>query len=152
LYPRCTREQPYLYGLKQAGREWNIELDTKLRWRGYARLRSDPCAYIWRVRDKFAIITVWVNDLLLFATMIKLMNKMKSDIRAEWEVTDIGEPTKIVGIEITMGSDMVAILQSKYIESILKKEGLERYNPVAMPLDPGNPLEPNPEGNEGNCS
>ena len=141
-----------LYGLKQARREWNIELDTKLRRRGYARLRSDPCTYIWRVGDKFAIITVWVDDLLLFATMIKLMNKMKSDIRAEWEVTDLGEPIKIVSIEITMGSDMIAISQSKYIESILKKEGLERCNPVAMPLDPGNPLEPNPEGNKGDHS
>ncbi len=40
-----------LYGLKQAWREWNIELDTKLRRRGYARLRSDPCAYIWRLGD-----------------------------------------------------------------------------------------------------
>ena len=25
-----------LYGLKQVGREWNIEFDTKLRRRGYA--------------------------------------------------------------------------------------------------------------------
>ena len=46
---------------------------------------------------------------------------MKSDVKAEWEVTDLGEPTKIVGIEITMGRDSIAISQSKYIESILKK-------------------------------
>ena len=32
-----------LYGLKQAGREWNKELDSKLRKKGYSRLRSDPC-------------------------------------------------------------------------------------------------------------
>jgi len=71
------------------------------------------------------IITVWVNDLLLFATMIRLMNKMKADIKAEWEVTDLGELSKIIGIEITIGKDLIAISQSKYIESILKKEGLE---------------------------
>ena len=50
-----------LYGLKQAGREWNIEFDTKLRRRGYARLRCDPCVYIWRVNDDFAIITVMIH-------------------------------------------------------------------------------------------
>jgi len=38
-----------LYGLKQAGREWNKELDSKLRKKGYSRLvRSDPCVYVWR--------------------------------------------------------------------------------------------------------
>jgi len=141
-----------LYGLKQAGREWNIELDTKLRRRGYACLRSDPCAYILRIGEEFAIITVWVDDLLLFATTIRLMNKMKLDIKAEWEVTDLGEPSKIVGIKITMSKDSIAISQRRYIESILKKEGLERANPVRMPLDPNTPLKPNPEGNEGNRS
>ena len=141
-----------LYGLKQAGRKWNIELDTKLRRRGYTRLRSDPCAYIWRIGEEFAIITVWVDDLLLFATSIKLMSKMKLDIKAKWEVTDLGEPTKIVGIEITMGRDTIAISQTRYIESILKKEGLKRANPVGMPLDLNSPLKPNPEGNEGNRS
>ena len=141
-----------LYGLKQAGREWNIEFDIKLRRRSYARLRSDPCAYIWHIGDDFAIITVWVDDLLLFTTTIRLMNKMKSDIRAKWEVTDLGEPSKIVGIKITMSRDSIAILQSKYIKSILKKEGLEQANPVAMPLDPHTPLVPNPEGNVSDCS
>ena len=141
-----------LYGLKQAGRKWNIKLNTKLRRRGYARLHSDPCAYIWCIGDDFAIITVWVDDLLLFTMSTKLMNKMKSDMKAEWEVTDLGEPSKIVGIEIMTNEDSIAISQSKYIESILKKEGLERCNPVAMPLDPGNPLKLNPEGNVGDQS
>jgi len=80
------------------------------------------------------------------------MNKMKADIKAKWEVTDLGEPSKIVGIKITIGKDSIAISQSKYIELILKKEGLKQANPVAMPLDPNSPLKPNPEGNVGNCS
>ena len=37
-----------LYGLKQSGWEWNMDLDEKLKWFSFQRLRSDPCAYIKR--------------------------------------------------------------------------------------------------------
>src|SRR5437899_2082134 len=81
-----------------------------------------------------------------------LMNKMKSDIKSEWEVTDLGEPTKIIGIKIMMTPDSIAISSSKYIESILQKEGLGQSNPVSTPLDSNVILIPNPEGNAGNRS
>ena len=80
------------------------------------------------------------------------MNKMKMDIKTKWEVTNLGEPSKIVSIKITMGKDTIAISQTKYIKLILKKEGLKCANPVGMPLDPNSPLELNPEGNKGNHS
>src|SRR5260221_1048522 len=50
-----------LYSLKQAGREWNKELDSKLRKKGYTCLRPDPCIYIWRIGDDFVTMTVWVQ-------------------------------------------------------------------------------------------
>jgi len=57
-----------LYGLKQSGREWNKELDDKLKKYGFRCLRSDPCAYIKQEQNDLTIITVWVDDLLLFAS------------------------------------------------------------------------------------
>ena len=71
-----------LYGLKQARREWNLELDSKLQKRGYAHLRSDPCVYIWCEDDNFVTITVWVDDMLLFATTSNLKTKLKLILRA----------------------------------------------------------------------
>jgi hypothetical protein len=56
-----------LYGLKQSGREWNAEFDTKIRAKGYKRSRADPCIYTRSDNEKTAIVTVWVDDLLLFA-------------------------------------------------------------------------------------
>ena len=47
-----------LYVLKQAGREWNKELDAKIHKKGYMHLRSDPYVYIWHVAEDFIIITV----------------------------------------------------------------------------------------------
>jgi len=141
-----------LYGLKQAGREWNVELDTKL-WRcGYVQLKADPCIYIWRVGEDFAIITVWVDDLLLFMTTVLLMTKMKTDIKSKWEVTDLGSPSKIVGIEIMMQDNSIAISSCKYIESILQKEGLGLADRVTTPLHPNVPIVLNPKGNVGDRS
>jgi regulation of enolase protein 1 (concanavalin A-like superfamily) len=84
--------------------------------------------------------------------MTRLMEKMKDNIKSEWEVTNLGEPTKIVGIEITRQGKAIKITQQKYIESILKREGMENTNPVVMPMDPNAKLEPNPNGNKGNKS
>ena len=88
------------------------------------RLRSDPCIYIWHTGDDFAIIAVWVDDMLMFATTIALRDKTKADIESEWEITDLGVLTKIVGIELTISPDKILISLSKYIKSILLREGL----------------------------
>jgi hypothetical protein len=45
---------------------------------------------------------------------------------------------------------LVTISQTKYIENILKKEGLKHANMVSIPLDPNALLEPNPEGGKEN--
>jgi len=46
----------------------------------------------------------------------------------------------------------VIILQKQYIESILNKEGMERANPVGMPMDPKTIIEANPDGTKGSHS
>ena len=76
----------------------------------------------------------------------------KTQIAQQWHVTDIGEPTQIIGIEITRGFDSISISQKKYIEKVLDKEGMTYTNPVAIPLDPKIPIEPNPEISERNRS
>ena len=112
-----------VYGLKQSGWEWNIELDEKLKIFSFQQLCSDPCAYIKQDGNDMVIITVWVDDLLIFASSNE---QTKSDLCTQWEVTDLGEPTKIIGIEVTQTNDSITISQKVYIESILKCEGLSK--------------------------
>jgi len=141
-----------LYGLKQSGCEWNKTLDSKLIKFGFTQLISDPCVYIKWDGDKISIITVWVDDLLLFASTDELMTKIKNYIKSKWEATDIGEPNKIVGIEITINENSVSISQQKYIENILRQEHMINANPVGTPLDHNVQIEPNPDGNQGSHS
>jgi hypothetical protein len=81
-----------------------------------------------------------------------MMNHMKDMLHSEWEVTNLGEPSKIIGIEITHTTDAISISQQKYIESILWKEGMEDTNPVGMPMDLNVKISPNPEVNRPNHS
>ena len=147
---RVCRLIKTLYGLKQSGREWNKEFDSKIKTHGYRCLISDPCAYIRWDGDEFAIITVRVDNLMLFASSDKMMNHMKNAIKSEWEATDLGQPSKIIGIEITFTDDAIIISQQKYIKNLLKKEEMANANSVAMPMDPHIQLIPNPEDNEPN--
>ncbi|GBE87024.1 hypothetical protein SCP_1002700 [Sparassis crispa] len=136
---RICRLRKTLYGLKQSGREWNRKLHRELTELGYKRLEADPCVYLWeRKEGEVQIITVWVDDLLLFTNSPKLMEELKRDLQDLFEVTDLGEPQKIVGIEIERDREAgkIQISQQHYIESILKRYQLENANAVGMPLDP----------------
>ena len=61
---------------------------------------------------------------------------MKSTLSSEWEVTNLGEPHKIVSIEVTHTNNSISISQQKYIENLLHKENMQDANPTAVPMDP----------------
>ena len=67
--------------------------------------------------------------------MDQMMDHMKDVLSSEWEVTDIGEPHKIVGIEVTHTDNSISISQQKYIENLLRKENMLDANPVTIPMD-----------------
>jgi hypothetical protein len=64
----------------------------------------------------------------------------------------LGEPAKIVGIEITLSNCSVTISQCQYLKSILQKEHIDKANTVGMLLNPNIILEPNPDGSTGDRS
>lgn len=55
--------QKSLYGLKQAGRQWNERLDAQLLKLGFIRIDSLRCIYIIRKKQKLLLLVVYVDDL-----------------------------------------------------------------------------------------
>ena len=80
------------------------------------------------------------------------MDHMKDDLHNTLELTDIGEPSKIVSIEINQTDNKLSISQKKYTEKILANAGMLYPNSISTPLDINKPIIPNPEGSEGNRS
>jgi Reverse transcriptase (RNA-dependent DNA polymerase) len=91
-----------------------------------------------------------VDDSLLFVSSDKSMDHMKETLCSEWDVTNLGEPCKIVGIEVTHTDNSIMLSQERYIENVLQKEGMAKANPAAMPMDPHLKLALNPDESKPN--
>src|SRR5437660_12178653 len=57
-----------LYDIKQAGREWNHELNKQLEKQDWKASIVNPYMYNRRTVDGIELLTVWVDDLLCFAS------------------------------------------------------------------------------------
>jgi Reverse transcriptase (RNA-dependent DNA polymerase) len=141
-----------LYRLKQASCEQNKKLDRCVKSIGFCPLESDPCAYVRKTQGNLQILTIWVDNILLFCTTQKGMDQLKANLNSILDLMDIGKPLKIIGIKITCRPDSICIMQKNYIESILKQEGMENCHPVKTPLDHHIVLIQNPIGEDSDHS
>ncbi|KAJ1041133.1 hypothetical protein NDA10_002039 [Ustilago hordei] len=66
-----------LYGLKQLGCEWNIELDSHLWMIGFHCMPSAPCLYSRGTGNKITIITAYVDDMLIMLSSHNEVNHTK---------------------------------------------------------------------------
>ncbi|SOV01865.1 uncharacterized protein UDID_18825 [Ustilago sp. UG-2017a] len=89
-----------LYGLKQSGREWNMELDSHLRKIGFYCMPSAPCLYSRGTGDSMTIITAYVDDMLITSPSCTEVSHTKDEIMAKWGTEDKGPVKEFLGVRI----------------------------------------------------
>jgi len=62
-----------LYGLKQAGRNWNTKLHRYLIGVGFSCSEHDSCLYIWHGDAGSILLVVYVDDILLSGSAVDLL-------------------------------------------------------------------------------
>lgn len=130
---RVCKLNKSIYGLKQAGRQWNIKLDEKLRIFGLIKSKTDPCIYY--TNNLGLMIAIYVDDFLIFFKEIDELNKLKEFLNKEFLMKDLGEAKSCLGIKITQGENYIEIDQIAYIREILNRFGMEDCKPVGTPRD-----------------
>ena len=88
-----------LYGLKQSGREWNMEFDKFLRRSNFHRLDCAPCIYTRGEGDNFAIVVIYVDDTLIIAPTLETVRRIKEEIGQRWRMEDGGNVSHFLGIK-----------------------------------------------------
>lgn len=134
----CWKLKRSIYGLKQAGRTWNITFDKKLGELGFARLDSETCLYVFRDSgtSEYCYLVVYVDDLLLAATSRKFMNKVKRMLGSAYKMRDLGEASYILGIKISRNrnSGTIELSQTQYIDEVLRRCGMADCKPARTPM------------------
>jgi hypothetical protein len=133
----CWRLKKSLYGLKQAGRTWNVTLDKALHSLGFSRLDAETCLYVFRNSDGgVCFLVVYVDDLLLAASSRALMDAVKAKLTSRFKMRDLGKASFILGIEVKRNHPCrsISLSQRQYIDSVLERCRMSECAPLSTPM------------------
>ncbi|KAL3634979.1 hypothetical protein CASFOL_022033 [Castilleja foliolosa] len=127
-----------LYGLRQAPRQWNKRFDQFMVSIGFKKSKYDNCVYLngkssWNSK---IILLLYVDDILIVAKRRDLVDELKDKLKSEFEMKDMGQASKILGIEITRHRKAreVILSQHRYLSKVLEKYGMLEAKAVTSPL------------------
>jgi len=126
-----------LYGLRQAGRQWNKRLDTKLRSMGLIPTKGEPCMYHANHEDAILIIVIYVDDILIASQNPKWIEKTKKALAEDFEVKDFGLAKRCLGLEIIQNDNVISLSQGSYTRELLMRFGMNECKPASTPSEVG---------------
>ena len=120
-----------LYGLKQAPREWYQDIDTYLT-KNLQFERSTEDSNLYQRNDCFLLL--YVDDILIFSPKKRL--DVKQSLMNKYKMTDLGPAQLFLGIQIVRNraEKTIFLHQTRYIDTVLKRFGMEDVNDVYTPL------------------
>ena len=87
-----------LYGLAQSPGNWFHTIDPVLIPIGFVPLKSDTCIYIYNHDGIIIIRTLYVDDLLVIAGDIQLIEKIKRKLIDQFKMTYMGDVSLVLGM------------------------------------------------------
>ena len=101
---------------------------------GFDKSISEPTLYVKQAGCDLIIISLYVDDLFVTESNSTLVEKFKYEMNNAFEMTDLGEMTYFLGMEIHQTQQGIFICQRKYAMEVLKKFGMANCKPVSTPL------------------
>ncbi|PKI74464.1 hypothetical protein CRG98_005146 [Punica granatum] len=97
---RVYKLKKALYGLKQAPRAWYNKIDTYLQNLKFEKSLSESTLYVKKEMDSTMILSMYFDDLLVTGDNKVQVEKLKGDLQKVFEMTDLGEMSYFLGMEV----------------------------------------------------
>ncbi|KAK1696649.1 hypothetical protein QYE76_013346, partial [Lolium multiflorum] len=132
-------ERPH--GCKPVGCKWVFK--KKLRPDGFVVNEADKCVYYRHGGGEGVILCLYVDDILIFGTNMKVIHEVKSFLSKSFDMKDLGEADVILNIKLIKNESGITLTQSHYVEKILSRFGYIDSKPSSTPYDPSVTLRKN---------
>lgn len=139
-----------LYGLKQAGRDWNLLLKAELLKMGFTQSLADPCLYMFK--EKGLSLLVYVDDIIAAAEDKTHIDWFYEQLSRRFNAKNLGEISKILGVRIIRDrkNRTLTMDQEEYLEAMLTKFGIthSQHNGKKIPIADHTQSRPTSEDDE----
>ena len=83
----------------------------------FEMIEEDHCVYIKRSKDKFVILSLYIDDILITGNDVEHVKEVKGWLSSNFEMTDMGEVVCLLGVKISRdrSKKLLSLLQEAYI-------------------------------------
>lgn len=74
---KVYRLKKSVYGLKQSSKQWYLKFHQAILKIRYEMSLLNHCIYIWKNYNKLALLSLYVDDILLTSNCLDVMNETK---------------------------------------------------------------------------
>ncbi|TPX38458.1 DNA-directed DNA polymerase, partial [Synchytrium endobioticum] len=112
-----------IYGLKQSSRLWNVQVNKTFLDIGLKPTISDPTIYTMGDGPNITFVVLYVDDILVASKNINTINSIKTALRKEYDIKDLGNLDTFIGIQMTrdLQHKTISLKQSKYIQEVIDR-------------------------------
>jgi Reverse transcriptase (RNA-dependent DNA polymerase) len=89
-----------IYGLKQSSRQWYIWFHQAIISFDFKMIDEDHCVYVKISKNKFVILSLYVDDILLASNNKEYVQTIKEWLSSNFDMKDMGEASYILGVKI----------------------------------------------------
>eukprot|EP00253_Pinus_taeda_P005249 PITA_05249 len=109
-------------------------MDSFLLDAGFSKCHSDNIVYTKKVGKSLIILFLYVDDLILTGSDPNLINHVKSSLKKQFEMTDLGHLHYFLGLQVLQSNEGISLSQSKYPYDLLRHFHMEDYKPAPSPF------------------
>lgn len=126
-----------IYGLKQSSLVWYEKVKDCLCNLGFKISNLEPCLFTKINGNIKIIVTVYVDDFLIFSNCAKETENLKNVLSSEFKLKDLGSVRRYLGMRIDVNKkcSTITVDQQEYIEQLLSRFDMLDCRAIDTPIE-----------------